>query len=83
MGSDDTRRYRATDSDAITQDKNTYGVYLHTPESAVVLFTMTTVRIEALALPFHDHGMQATCIYNNKQYKALMVAKDAVVCIEN
>lgn len=61
MGSDDTRRYRATDSDAITHDKNTYGVYLHTPVPAVVLFTMTTVIKETLELPSHDHGMQATC----------------------
>lgn len=61
MGSDDTRRYKATDRDAITQDKNTYGVYLHTLVPTVVLFTMTTVMIETLELPSHDHGMHATC----------------------
>lgn len=61
MGSDDTRRYRATDSDAITQDRNTYGVYLHTPVPTAVLFTMTTLKMEMLELPSHDHGMHATC----------------------
>lgn len=62
MGSDDTRRYRATDSDAITHDKNTYGVYLHTPEPTPVLLTVTTVTMETLEFPSSDHGTHSTCV---------------------
>ncbi len=59
LGSDDTRRYRATDSDAITHDKNTYGVYLQTPEPTLV--PLTTVTMERLEFPSSDHGTHSTC----------------------
>lgn len=64
LGSDDTRRYRATDSDAITHDKNMYGVYLHTPEPSEVPFTVTTVTMETLEFPTSDHGTHPTCAFS-------------------
>lgn len=66
MGSDDTRRYRATDSDAITHDKNMYGVYLHTLVPTlvptVVPLILMTVTMETLEFPSNDHGTHPACV---------------------